>query len=261
MKRSLVFSILLLVTTILLTSCYSRKKVAYFQDNSSAKKDSAVESMKYEPLIQANDIISIYVTSLSPEASAFFNTTAASGDPGEKSAGNLPTAIGYLVDINGNIEIPLVGQIKVGGLTTTKATEIVKKQLEKYLQNPSVRIYFENYRVTLLGEVSRPGVYKVPNEKMTIPEAIGLAGDLTIFGHRDNILVIREENGKKEYARLDLRDKTIFSSPFYYLHPNDIVYVEPNRGRRAGADNFYRVAPIVISSLTLLSVVALSIFK
>ncbi len=251
-----------LLCLIAFASCLPRKRIAYFQEkDQSVKTDSAFESMKYEPVIQPNDIISIYVTSLSPEASSFFNTTAASGNAGDKSVGNLPTAIGYLVDVNGNIEIPLVGQLKVGGLTTAKATDMVKSKLEKFLQNPSVRIYFENYRVTLLGEVARPGVYKVPNEKMTLPEAIGLAGDLTIFGQRNNILVIREEDGKKQFERLDLTNKEIFKSPFYHLHPNDIVYVEPGKGKRATADNFYRVAPIIISALTLISVIGLSVLK
>ena len=139
--------------------------------------------------------------------------------------------------------------------------EIITGILEKFLLSPTVKLYFENYRITVLGEVTRPGVYKVPNEKMTLPEVIGLAGDLTIFGKRENVLVVREEDGKKTFARLDLRNKDIFSSPFYYLHPNDLVYIEPNKGRAAQADNFYRITPIIITSLTLIAVLVNSFTK
>lgn len=250
---------------VIFSSCLSNKDIAYFQDKEEtyppSREKENYESVKYEPIIQSNDILSIYVSSLSPEASSFFNTTFTKTESSNSGGGVNSTAVGYLVDVKGNIEMPLVGKIKVGGMTTSQATEDIKKKLEKFLLSPSVRIYFENYRVTVLGEVRLPGVYKVPNEKMTLPEVIGLAGDLTIFGKRDNIMIIREEDGKKTFAKLDLRSKDIFSSPYFYLHPNDVVYVEPNKGKTASADNFYRITPLIVSTITLLTVLAFRIFN
>lgn len=249
------------IVALLFNSCISRKEIAYFQDKNDEYPPKTIaenpDIQKYEPTIKPNDIISIYIASLSPEASSFFNTVNSKNADTEERTSGLPAAIGYLVDVNGNIEIPLIGQVKLGGLTTLKAAAEIKTRLEKFLLNPTVKLYYENYRITVLGEVARPGVYNVPNEKMTLPEVIGLAGDLTIFGKRENILVVREEEGKKSFARLDLRNKDIFSSPFYYLHPNDLVYVEPNRGRSAQADNFYRITPLVLNVLTLVAVLAI----
>lgn len=251
-----IFFILSLVS-LFTSSCLTRKQIAYFQDSNnehplnSVKTD--IELQKFEPLISPKDILSIFVTSLSPEASSFFNNAIVKTNS-ENFAGLAP-AVGYLVDVNGNIEMPLIGKVKVGGLTTSQATDLIKSQLEKFLLSPSVRLYFENYRVTILGEVSRPGVYQVPNEKITLPEALGLAGDLTAYGKRDNILIIREDSDKKSFARLDIRNTEIFASPYYYLHPNDVIYVEPNKGKAAQADAFFRIAPIVISTLTLAAVI------
>jgi polysaccharide export outer membrane protein len=120
-----------------------------------------------------------------------------------------------------------------------------------------VRIYFENFRFTLLGEVARPGVYTVTNEKISITEAIGMAGDLTIYGDRKNILLIREENGQKQFVNIDITGREFFQSPYYYLHSNDVLYVEPVKARIAQSDNFYRVAPLVMSTITLGAVILL----
>ena len=153
------------------------------------------------------------------------------------------------------IELPLIGKIKVMGLSTSIARDTLTARLEKYLQYPSVRIYIENFRVTILGEVNRPGVYSVTNEKITIPEALGLAGDLNIFADRKNITIIRDENGEKKYTEIDITSRELFDAPFYYLRSGDILYISPVKGRVAQSDNFYRVLPIVMSSLTLIAVI------
>ena len=132
---------------------------------------------------------------------------------------------------------------------------MVKTKLDKYLQNPSVRIYFENYKVTLLGEVTRPGVYKIPNEKVTLPEAIGLAGDLTIFGNRKKVMLIRDIDGEKNFISIDLTSRDLFNSQYYYLHSNDLLYVEPVSGKVSNSDNFYKIVPIAVSAVTLIIVV------
>jgi polysaccharide export outer membrane protein len=165
--------------------------------------------------------------------------------------------VGYLVDAYGDIEMPLVGKMHIGGYTTQVARDTIASRLEKFLQYPTVRLYIENFRVTILGEVYRPGVYSVTNEKITIPEALGQAGDMTIYGNRKKVLLVREENGIKSYINIDLTRRDLFSSPYYYLHSGDILYCTPVRDRVASADNFYRITPIIIAALTLLGVIAL----
>ena len=261
------------LTVLSLFSCRSVNDVAYFQKVQKQNQDKKVvypnfnldrnkEIPNFENIIQVSDILSIYVSSLSPEASSFFNSIA----PGERneqttnSSFSTRTDIGYLVDAQGMIELPLIGKVKVTGLSTSVAKDTLTARLEKYLQYPSVRIYIENFRVTILGEVNRPGVYSVTNEKITIPEALGLAGDLNIFADRKNITIIRE-NGEKKYTEVDITTRELFEAPYYYLRSGDILYISPVKGRVAQSDNFYRVLPIVMSSLTLIAVVVARIIN
>ncbi|MGB0916229.1 MAG: polysaccharide biosynthesis/export family protein, partial [Flavobacteriales bacterium] len=158
----------------------------------------------------------------------------------------------YLVDASGNIEMPLIGLVNVAGLTSEVAKIGINDKLQKYLINPTINLRIRNFKVTVLGEVKTPGVYTIPNEKITLIEAIGLAGDLTIFGKRVDVLVIREQGGERKFYKVDLRSKEFFESDFYYLHSNDIVYVEPGKGKIASADAWYRILPIVFSGLTAL---------
>ncbi|MBL0096255.1 MAG: SLBB domain-containing protein [Bacteroidetes bacterium] len=147
-------------------------------------------------------------------------------------------------------------------MSTTVAKDTLTRRLEKYLQYPSVRIYIENFRVTILGEVFRPGVYSVTNERITIPEAMGLAGDLTIYANRQNITLIREEKGgEKKYINIDMTSREMFNAPYYNLRSGDILYVSPVKGKVAQSDNFYRVLPIVLSSLTLIAVLVIRIIE
>lgn len=259
--------LIILIGLLNSVACRHVKDVAYFQPGDSSSRSNGVvypnfdkskaTAPSYENLIQTNDILSIYVSSLSPEASSFFNTIAPI-ERNEQSTNNsfaTRTDVGYIVDPQGNIELPLVGKVKVSGLTTSVARDTLAKRLEKFLQYPSVRIYIENFRVTILGEVNRPGMYSVTNEKISIPEAIGLAGDLNIFANRKNITLIREDNGEKKYTIVDITSREMFNAPYYYLRSGDILYVSPVKGRVAQSDNFFRVFPIVISSITLLAVV------
>ena len=165
------------------------------------------------------------------------------------------TAPGYLVDVTGAIELPLIGTLNVGGLTTMEAKELIKKKVADYLKEPTVNVRFLNYKVSVLGEVLHPSVYVIPNETITLPEALGLAGDMTIYGKRENVLVIRDENGKKIFGRVNLTTRDVYNSPYYYLHENDIVYVEPGKGRIAQTDKIYQLLPVVLSALSLISVI------
>lgn len=222
----------------------TRKDISYFQDVSDSITVQRI-SQQFEAKIDDGDILSIHVSSLSAEASSFFNVV---GEESDKQVANT-----YLVDANGNIEMPLIGSVKVGGLTGIEAKNQIKSKLDKYLIDPSVNVRIRNFKVTVLGEVKMPGVYTIPNEKITLVEALGLAGDLSIFGKRKNVLLIREDNGERKFIRIDLSSKDLFESEYYYLHSNDILYVEPGKGKIASADAWYKIVPIVLSALTTLA--------
>ena len=242
---------------LLLTSCTDSKKVAYFNGIQDTTLKSAMSAA--EPIIQKNDLLSIIVTSLNPEASALFNT------PNEgRAAGENTITSGYLVNQDGNIQYPVLGSIHVGGLTKRQLTTFFIQQLvdKKLLIDPIVTIRFLNFRVTVLGEVARPGLITVPNEKVTILEALGLAGDLTIYAKRDNLLLIREqENGEKLIKRIDLSSSDILNSSFYYLKSNDVIYVEPNANKIASVSRSVQLMPIILSGISLLVVVLYQVNK
>lgn len=216
---------------LMLASCASSKKVAYFQN----AVDGVVKRSEglYDAKIMPKDILTITVSTTNPEAATPFNLTISNtlNATGQMYSGSgvLQT---YLVDNNGEIEYPVVGNIKVAGLTKNECQELVKSKIKAFLaedEDPIVTVRMSSYRVTIIGEVRSPGVIPVGTEKMSILEALASAGDLTIYGKRDNVMLIREEaNGQKTVHRLNLNDANIISSPYYYLQQNDIVYVEPN---------------------------------
>lgn len=261
-------SCLVILCTVLLglAACRPVSEVAYFQADEKKERsrlrdgDSLPPStlVPYEYLIRQGDILAIYVSSLSPEASSFFNAIAPleRNEQGGASSYSTRTDIGYLVDANGTIDLPLVGKVAIVGLSTSQAKDTLTSRLEKFLQSPSVRIYIQNFRITILGEVNKPGVFNVTNEKISIPEAMGLAGDLNIFADRRGITLIRETGDTKQYFPIDLTQRELFASPYYHLQSGDILYVPPVKGRVAQSDNFYRVAPMILSAITLIAVVA-----
>ena len=236
-----------LLLPVFLFSCTPQKRLTYFQ-NKDDKKDSIPIDTTYNALICPNDILSIYVASVSEEASKFFNFSTVPDD------GN-SLVNGFVVDHYGNIQMPLVGNVHVGGLTTPVARDTVLSKLSKYLVNPTVKLNIRNFRVTILGEVARPGVYPVLNEKLTLTEALALAGDITTYGRRENIMVIREISDKKEFGTVDITSREFFSSPYYNLRTNDIVYVEAAKRKRIFTENFTRVLSwitVPVSSMYLI---------
>ena len=238
-----------LFVAFLLPCCVSTKDITYFQGIDKMEPDSIKNS--FTAVIKTGDILSINVVSLSPEANQFFSFQQ------DKNQGNTSSkSIGYLVDAEGQIQMPLIGKIKISGLTTTIAADSVRNRLEKYLERPTVLMRYENYRITILGEVARPGIHIVQNEKISILEALGMAGDITIYGKRKNVMVIREDNGKRTVTRLDLTSPDVFNSPCFYLQSSDLVYVDPGKGKVAMSDNFYRVVPLVFSSITFLFLIS-----
>lgn len=230
-------------TLFLTESCITRKDISYFQDIADTLSVQKI-TQEFEAIIQSGDLLSIHVTSLSTEASSFFNVQ---GERTDQQVANT-----YLVDASGNIEMPLIGKVLVAGSTSQEAKRTIKEKLNTYLVNPTVNLRIRNYKVTVLGEVQQPGVYTIPNEKITLVEALGLAGDLTIFAKRINVLIVREQDGERKFFKADLRSKELFESDYYYLHSNDIVYIEPGKGKIASADAWYKILPIVFSGLTAL---------
>ena len=213
-------------------SCTPQRRLTYFQDKGENLNSIPLDTT-YNAIINPNDILSIYVASISEEASKYFNFSSTQD---ESTLVN-----GFVVDHFGNIQMPLVGNVHVGGLTTAIARDTVIQRLGKYLVNPTVKLNIRNFRVTILGEVLHPGVYPVLNEKITLTEALALAGDLTTYGLRENIMIIRETNGKKEFGYVDITSRKFFSSSYYDLRANDIVYVETAKRKRLFTENFTRV--------------------
>jgi polysaccharide export outer membrane protein len=253
LKNGITISLMLLI----FSSCVSTKNAVYFNNLNDTSLNATFAN--YEPVVQKNDILQINVNSANPEETIIYNVPNSAGATGIPAAGiaSSAPAAGFLVDQQGNIQYPMLGQVKAEGLTKKQLTDYLKKELtdKKLLVDPVVSIRFVNYRVTLLGEVAKPTVVNVTNEKITILEALGMAGDITIYGRKENVLVIRETGGKQVVKRLNLNDASIFTSPYYYLQSNDIVYVEPNKSKVASADRGRQILPIVMSGLSLLVIV------
>jgi polysaccharide export outer membrane protein len=209
----------------LFASCGTAQKAVYLSDLDTARINQLATADFVEPLIQTDDILSISVQTIDPAASAALNQIQA-------TAGG--STSGFLVDKQGYIEMPMLGKVKVAGLPTTDAKEVIRTQAGKYYKDPTIQVRFANYKITILGEVARPASYTMPNEKVTVFDAISLAGDLTIYGKRENVMLIRNaDGGKKDIVRLDLTSSDLISSPYFYLKQNDVLYVEPTKARVA----------------------------
>ncbi len=239
-----------------LASCASRKDLVYFQP------DSTELNATFElnaPKLQPGDILAISVTADDVRATQPFNQVSTyQGVNGTVQNSNpfIPT---YSIDVNGNIEFPKLGKLKLAGKTRTEAMEYLRVQVSKYIVDPGISMELRNFRVTVLGEVRSPGTYPINNDRITLLEAIGLAGDLTINGVRNNVLVIREQNGKKEEFRIDLTKREALNSSVYYLAQNDVVYVEPNGAKiqsskyTQNTSIFVSIASVIITVISVLT--------
>jgi len=263
MKKNLSLNIILFLSFIItITSCVDQKKYIYFQKTNN-QSDTINVAKAYIPKIQSGDVLSIYVNSLNPAASSFFNpfsglggttdnSSTIGGVVGATAAPAQSVATGFLVDAAGIIELPIIGNVKVGGLNTSEARDTIKNRLKFYLKEPTVNVRFLNYKISVMGEVAHPSVYVIPNERVSLPEAISMAGDLTPFAKHENLLIIRDNNGTKEFGRVNLNSRDIFTSPYYYLHSGDIVYVEQTKTKAAQNDPTIRILPIFLSALAAL---------
>lgn len=256
MKR--ICLIIVILSGLLATSCISQRKLSYLRDVTPSSADSvnATYVSSKENRITRGDVLSIFVNALDIEAVQAFNMPVANVQ--NLSAKNVTTAggggslHGYWVDPNGNIDFPVLGKLHVEGMTTTMLKDTLTGLIAHSVKDPIVNIGFLNFSVTVLGEVAKPGRHSVSDQGLTIFDALGLAGDMTIYGKRNNVLVSREIDGKMEFARLNLNDESIFASPYYYIRQNDVIYVEPNNARAISSQNI----PLYLSVITTLGSMA-----
>ena len=216
---------LLLFSLALLASCSSRKQIVYFQD--AEKLDNMESLMKFEPVIEVNDILSINVTSLNDEVAAPFRMNSGNQQSGGGGGSQSQAMQGYLVDIDGNIQFPVLGKIPVANKSRSELEAFLTNEIKAYVTDAVVAVRIINFRVIVLGEAGSQTVVKVENERMSIPELFASVGGISYTGKRKNILVIRESDGVKSIGRVDITSADVFSNPYYYLRQNDIVYVEP----------------------------------
>ncbi|WP_028374521.1 polysaccharide biosynthesis/export family protein [Leeuwenhoekiella sp. MAR_2009_132] len=259
-KYSVVFFLL-----ISLSSCISRKEMVYFYEQELDNPSILVDLNQPERSlfkIKTNDQLTISVSAPEQEAAIPFNLPVIG--VGNVSSGALeptgtPRLQTYLVSDEGTIQFPVLGDVKVSGLTRKEISELLQEKISIYVQDPIVVVRLVNFQISVLGEVNKPGTFAINDEYISLPKALGLAGDMTIYGRRDNILVMREENGTLTKAYLDITDNAIVNSPYYYLKQNDVVVVEPNGpARQAASYNrntslYISVASVIISLIVVIS--------
>jgi polysaccharide export outer membrane protein len=236
------------------SSCGPARSLAYFKDLDKGASYTENVKNKSIPKIQPDDLLSITVSSLNPESNVLFNSGVLQTVGGNSSA--VPTARindGYLVDRDGSVNFPVLGNVKLGGLTKEEATSKMVAEISKSVKNPIINIKFLNFRITVLGEVNRPSTFIVPSERINLLEAVGLAGDLTAFGKRENILIIRESNGVRTISRINLSSKDALSSPAFYLQQNDVVYVEPAKIKSLQSSNSNFYIPLISLGVSIIT--------
>ncbi|RYE26049.1 MAG: hypothetical protein EOP51_01805 [Sphingobacteriales bacterium] len=242
-----------MISAVFLTGCTANRKVTYFQDV-SPQIQQATEGNRQayaDPKLKPNDMVTVSIQTLEPAS-----PIGGSGG-GAQSGGAAAAAAGnsYMIAADGTAELPLVGNTKLAGLTTSEAKELVKRKAQQYFKDPVVNVKYANFTVMVMGEVGKPGPVTVLNEKVSIVDAIGMASDMTPYGKRENVLLVREENGKNVYVRFDLNSSKTFESPYFYLKSGDIVYVEPNNVKKRGATvdtSRERFIGYAVSALSLL---------
>ena len=255
---------LLLCLIAFLASCSAPKEVLYLQDIASIKEENIDKN--YEVIIHKDDLLAILVNSKDPELALPFNMPVVTYQIGAQTTAQ-QRLLGYLVDQNGDIDFPILGKIHVEGLTRMQVTELIKQKLmsEDLIKDPIVTVQFLYFKVSVMGEVTRPGTFDISGDRITLLEALSMAGDLTIYGRRDRVAVIREKDGKRRILYHDLRSSDIFQSPCYYLQQNDIVYVEPNKAKtgqsRINSNNSVGVWLSAVSVLASITSLMVTMFK
>ncbi|MCK7591043.1 polysaccharide biosynthesis/export family protein [Subsaxibacter sp. CAU 1640] len=240
---------------VMLSSCASRKEMVYFQDEPLTPTE--FNNMNTELVYQPNDLLTIDINGADPETVQPFKLPPVTFEENMSviNAQGTLRVQAYLIDVNGNIEFPILGTLKIAGMTRTQTIAFFKEKLSEYVKDPIVNVRLANFTISVLGEVNRPGVYTIQDERISLSEALGLAGDLTNTGKRDNIFLIREVDGKKKFAKLDLTSINIVNSPLYYLVQNDVIYVEPNTAK-IRSSTYNPNTALVISAISTLATIA-----
>lgn len=247
--------LLLILSLILISSCASKKDFVYFQGEQEIKTNS-----NFEPKLQQDDFLNIIIFGCDEESLKIFNIPPSTTNTTNRGYFvGASASQGYLVNDQGEIDFPVIGKIKVGGLSRDQAADLIRTKLNVYLKDPKVSIQIQNFKITILGDVKNPGTIQVPNERITIIEALGIVGDLNITSVRKNVLVLRTENGKIKEYRVDLTKKDFFNSPVYYLYQNDVIYVEANKTKinssnvSASSSMFVAIASLLITTINVLT--------
>jgi polysaccharide export outer membrane protein len=241
---------------IILTSCSLRRNLVYFSDLSSQGAESHSINAVAEPKIQPNDVLSITISTPSPESNLLFSVSSTSMNKNgyfEKE--------GYRVDQQGDVILPIVGRVPLKDLTIPQAQEFLVKTLTTYVKNPIANIQFLNFRITVIGEVNHPSTFNITNEQVNLLEALGMAGDLTVYGKRENILLIREMEGKRSMVRMNLNNRDVLNSPFFYLKQNDVIYVEPDKAKSLDYSPNNRLMPLIVASISAVAVLATTLLS
>ncbi|HEY2725801.1 MAG TPA: polysaccharide biosynthesis/export family protein [Parafilimonas sp.] len=258
---------IILVLFLGLVSCTAYKNVPYFQDFADTAKPMVVKTVPFKsPVIQTDDLLSITIQTIDNDVTNMLNsnntinnTSAMMPVSTSSTTAAAQPVSGYLVDKDGFVEVPFVGKVHVAGLTTSQAKDLLSTEVNKYFNDAIVNVRYANFKITVIGEVLRPSTYVVPNEKVNIFDALGMAGDMTIYGQRENVLLVRDTLNDKKLVRLNLNNKDVVSSPYFYLQSNDIIYVQPNKYKVAATDA-YRNRYFAIAA-AVLTVIVVSINK
>jgi polysaccharide export outer membrane protein len=253
MKNSYLYIVLFLIA-FSQTACVSNKRLTYF--NGLNDSTFHLVAKTFEPTIQKGDILYIGVTSANPVESAVFNSVnSIVSQSGGVSTLPVSTTPGQLITDEGVIKLPTIGNIHALGKTTRQLSKDIEASISPYLKDPLVTVRFMNFKVTILGEVARPGVININNERITILEALGQAGDLTAYSKRENILLIRDSAGIQQTHRFNMTDKSLFAKPYYFLKPNDVIYVEANSVKSISTSLVPTVLPLILSTLSFLIII------
>jgi polysaccharide export outer membrane protein len=247
----LINSFCVLALIILSSSCAPRRNLVYFSDLIDNTNNSQVITSYSIPKIQTNDLLSITINTLSSESNLMFSVNSNNINKNgyfEKE--------GYRIDRDGNINFPVVGRINLKGLTLEEAQQVLSNKLNQFVKNPIVNMQYLNFRITVIVEVNNPATFTIPNEQINLLEALGMAGDLTAYGKRENILVIREIEGKRTIVRMNINNREILDSPYFYLKQNDVIYVEPDKAKSIEFSPNNRLMPLLVATISAIAVLS-----
>jgi len=246
-----ILSRICVLSVFIISACAPRRDLVYFSNMANAT--IAKDEQNNDIIIRLNDIVSVTMNSSNPESNTLF-----AGNKNDPSNASLK---GYRVSKSGTIHLPLIGDYKIEGLTVEEAQKGIASALVKYVKNPEIEVQITNFKITVIGEVNKPSTFTITDEKVNLLEALGMAGDMTVYGKRENVLIIRSEDGHKVMKRLNLNEQETMNSPYFNLRQNDIVYVEPDRSKAVEFSTNTRIMPMIIASISAAAVLVAVLLK